>query len=200
MRETWVRSLSWEDPLEKGKATHSSILAWRIPGTIQSTWSQRVRHNWMTFTSLVVFLTWFILFETLWVSCTWVAISYVREVSNYNLLKYSLISIFFFFFWGPCNLYACVFNVVPEVSVTVLISFHFFFVYSAAAAKSLQSCLTLCYPRDCSPPGSPFPGILQARTLEWVAISFSNASVISTILSCSLVTCSFASVILLLVR
>ena len=44
-----------------------------------------------------------------------------------------------------------------------------------AAAKSLQSCLTLCDPIDGSPPGSPVPGILQARTLEWVAISFSNA-------------------------
>ena len=46
---------------------------------------------------------------------------------------------------------------------------------AAAAAKSLQSCLTLCDPIDSSPPGSPVPGILQARTLEWVAISFSNA-------------------------
>ena len=46
---------------------------------------------------------------------------------------------------------------------------------SSAAAKSLQSCLTLCDPIDSSPPGSPIPGILQARTLEWVAISFSNA-------------------------
>ena len=46
---------------------------------------------------------------------------------------------------------------------------------AAAAAKSLQSCLTLCNPRDGSPPGSPVPGILQSRTLEWVAISFSNA-------------------------
>ena len=45
----------------------------------------------------------------------------------------------------------------------------------AAAAKSLQSCQTLCDPIDGSPPGSPVPGILQARTLEWVAISFSNA-------------------------
>ena len=46
---------------------------------------------------------------------------------------------------------------------------------AAAAAKSHQSCPTLCDPRDGSPPGSPVPGILQARTLEWVAISFSNA-------------------------
>ena len=44
----------------------------------------------------------------------------------------------------------------------------------AAAAKSIQSCLTLCDPIDGSPPGSPVPGILQARTLEWIAISFSN--------------------------
>ena len=47
--------------------------------------------------------------------------------------------------------------------------------HTAAAAKSLQSCPTLCDPRDSSPPGSPVPGILQARTLEWVAISFFNA-------------------------
>ena len=46
---------------------------------------------------------------------------------------------------------------------------------AAAAAKSLQSCPTMCDPIDDSPPGSPVPGILQARTLEWVAISFSNA-------------------------
>ena len=44
-----------------------------------------------------------------------------------------------------------------------------------AAAKSLQSCPTLCDPIDGSPPGSPIPGILQARTLEWVATPFSNA-------------------------
>ena len=54
--------------------------------------------------------------------------------------------------------------------------FYFFFpLNSHAAAKSLQSCPTLYDPIDSSPPGSPVPGILQARTLEWVAISFSNA-------------------------
>ena len=47
--------------------------------------------------------------------------------------------------------------------------------HAAAAAKPRQSCPTLCDPIDGSPPGSPFPGILQARTLEWFAISFSNA-------------------------
>ena len=55
----------------------------------------------------------------------------------------------------------------PETITTLLISY--------AAAKSLQSCPTLCDPIDGSPPGSPIPGILQARTLEWVAISFCNA-------------------------
>ena len=57
---------------------------------------------------------------------------------------------------------------------------YFFMFYdfpgaAAATAKSLQSCPTLCNPTDGSPPGSPVPGILQARTLEWVAISFSKA-------------------------
>ena len=53
---------------------------------------------------------------------------------------------------------------------------------AAAAAKSLQSCPTLCDPRDSSPPGSPVPGILQARTLEWVAIiGTSNSLMNSTV-------------------
>ena len=51
----------------------------------------------------------------------------------------------------------------------------YIYIHAAAAAKSLQSCPTLRDPIDGSPPGSPAPGILQARTLEWVAISFSNA-------------------------
>ena len=55
----------------------------------------------------------------------------------------------------------------PGLSVQSLVA-------AAAAAKSLQSCPTLCDPMDSSPPGSPVPQILQARTLEWVAISFSN--------------------------
>ena len=61
--------------------------------------------------------------------------------------------------------------------ISLLISISSLSVYrnAAASAKSLQSCLTLCNPIDGSPPGSPVPGILQARTLQWVAISFSNA-------------------------
>ena len=61
---------------------------------------------------------------------------------------------------------------IPEV---VLVSASKYSTAAAAAAKSRQSCLTLCDPIDSSPPGSPVPRILQARTLEWVAIFFSNA-------------------------
>ena len=52
MQETWVWSLCWEDSLEKGKATHSRVLPWRIPWTMQSMGSQRVGHDWAIFTSL----------------------------------------------------------------------------------------------------------------------------------------------------
>ena len=94
--------------LEKEMATHSSALAWRIPGTgepggLPPMGSRRVRHDLET---------------------------------------------------------------KPPPPPTAA---------AAAAAKSLQSCLTLCYSIDSSPPGSPVPGILQAKTLEWAAISFSNA-------------------------
>ena len=61
------------------------------------------------------------------------------------------------------------------VTVVIILNAHLNLSDTAAAAKSLQSCSTLCDPRDDSPPGSTVPGILQARTLEWVAISFSNA-------------------------
>ena len=67
-------------------------------------------------------------------------------------------------------------KVMPKNAQTTaqLHSSHMLVTAAAAAAKSLQSCPTLCDPRDGSPPGFPVPGILQARTLEWVAISFSN--------------------------
>ena len=61
------------------------------------------------------------------------------------------------------------------INCTLKICVLFYMYTAAAAAKSLQSCLTLCDPIDGSPPGSPVPGILQARSLEWVAIYFSNA-------------------------
>ena len=61
---------------------------------------------------------------------------------------------------------------MDELKFSFLNNLKFTFA-AAAAAKSLQSCPTLCDPIDSSPPGSAIPGILQARTLEWVAISFS---------------------------
>ena len=53
VRDTWVRSLGWDDPLEKGTATHSSILAWRISRTVYSPWDRRVGHNLSDFHSLI---------------------------------------------------------------------------------------------------------------------------------------------------
>ena len=67
------------------------------------------------------------------------------------------------------------FTVVNEAEVDIFWNSLAFSAAAVAAAKSLQSCLTLCDPIDGSPPGSPVPGILQARTLEWVVISFSSA-------------------------
>ena len=69
--------------------------------------------------------------------------------------------------WPNCYLQGTLW-VVTWVDCSFLLAY-------VAAAKSLQSCPTLCDPIDSSPPGSPVPGILQAKTLEWVAISFSNA-------------------------
>ena len=98
-------------------ATHSSILAWRVPGTeepggLPSRGSHRVRHD-------------------------------LRDLA------------------AVCNLF---YGFLKKLIC-----------FAATAAKSLQSCPTLCDPIDGSPPGSSVPGILQAKVLEWVAISFSNA-------------------------
>ena len=124
MRETQVRSLGWEDPLEKEMATHSGTLAWIIPWMeehcrLQSMGSQELD---------------------------------MTEQLHFHFLFFSL-----------------------SLSSPLATWEAFTVLAAAAAAKSLHSCPTLCDPRDGSPPGSPVPGILQARTLEWVAISFSNA-------------------------
>jgi len=70
-----------------------------------------------------------------------------------------------------------------------LLPFQEVLTFHAAAAKSLQSCPTLCDPIDGSPPGSPIPGILQARTLEWVAIAFSVTSHAAAAAAKSLQSC-----------
>ena len=79
---------------------------------------------------------------------------------------------------------------LPEASYYFKITCNYMHIYAAAAAKSLQSCLTLCDPIDGSPPGSSVPGILQARTLEWVAISFSNTCMHATSLQSCLTLCN----------
>ena len=75
----------------------------------------------------------------------------------------------------PIKSYYKIMAVTPHAIIYHCCLSVLYLVVAAAAAKSLQSCPTLCNPIDSSPPGSPVPGILQARTLEWVAISFSNA-------------------------
>ena len=97
-------------------------------------------------------------------------ISMKKSFQNYSVKhRYTCVKchdfswgLIYFFLQGKCKLYN--WSGFPSVLAA-----------AAASAKSLQSCLTLCDPIDGSPPGPPIPGILQARTLEWVAISFSNA-------------------------
>ena len=76
---------------------------------------------------------------------------------------------------GACTPLAQRKNIQSSISLFLISLFKISILYLFAAAKSLQSCPTLCDPIDGSPAGSPVPGILQARTLEWVAISFSSA-------------------------
>ena len=102
------------------------------------------------------------------------------NIPSYLLfIKLFFVLFFFLFLLGQMCLltkFACV-HVCVSISVhgQVCVSVSLLRIYAAAAAKSLQSCQTLCDPIDGSPPGSPVPGILQARTLEWVAISLCNA-------------------------
>ena len=81
--------------------------------------------------------------------------------------------LFLFVFNNKSNIYSL--HKIWETQTRTKNNIYIVCNYTAAAAKSLQSCPTLCDPIDGSPPGSPVPGILQATTLEWVAISFSNA-------------------------
>ena len=213
MRETSVRSPGWKDPLEKETVTHSSILAWRIPwtedpGGLQSTGSQRVRHDWVTSLSLSLlwpsFVSWYPIFlfpsQTKQESEYWrtgkstALVRVVREL--HKVIMMLQLSPFWYtlFKWTDVCIHAGA-QIVNCRSLQQHQSFSLSFLKgivsnnkkdnafvvlswlpaAAAAAKSLQLCPTLCDPTDGSPPGSAVPGILQARTLEWVAVAFSLA-------------------------
>ena len=106
----------------------------------------------------------------------------IKNVSRYHQMclgsaKLSLVVDSINSLYADGGMFPCVLQGDSRMKVClkhVLISICLKVYMIAAAAMSLQSCLTLCYPTDGSPPGSAVPGILQARTLEWIAISFSN--------------------------
>ena len=145
---TWLSDFTFTfhfHPLEKEMATHSSILAWRIPGTgksgrLPSMGSHRVGHDRSDLAAATTAGSHFMGF--CWVHT--ISVLYCAHLCMKSSLDIS--------------------NFLEEISAA-----------AATAAKLFQSCPTLCYPIDSSPPGFPVPGILQARILEWVAISFSNA-------------------------
>ena len=155
----WVQSLGQEDLPEEGMATHSSILAWKIPwreepGGLQSIGLHRARHNWSNLAC------------TLW-------LKYRRHHAFiFTIIAFTSNTLWFL---HAARLYPLV--LLFSLPAWLTLTFISLLMNSDNwyAAKSLQSCLTLCDPIDGSPPGSPIPGILQARTLEWVAIAFSNA-------------------------
>ena len=182
MQETWVRSLGWEDPLEKGKATPSSVLAWRIPRTVYSMGSWRVGHDGATFTC-----------PSLRRLC--------KTTSHGGEQAQRLLP-------GPCLfLSSDPFHPEPIRGQVIQDSFlgtaplvpspgfhhpcldcqHLPSDHDLQAPQlylfpkcelSRLGCAqpSLCDPIDCSPPGSSVHGILQARILQWVAISFSRVS------------------------
>ena len=103
MRETWVPSLGWEDPLEKGKAIHSSILAWRIPWTVQSRGLQRVRQDWVTFTFTFLLCiqsqsSWATTSHSNFISVGWFQLlmckHFILWVSYTNLFLFVILSLF----------------------------------------------------------------------------------------------------------
>ena len=109
--ETWVRSLLCEDPLEKGKATNSSILPWRIPLTVYSMGSQRVGHNWATFTSLHKEL------DTHWVTEPPLQVTYLTTLCPSLLIYYICIMSFV---WYTTNAHHVTYLLSPQLSIVHL--------------------------------------------------------------------------------
>ena len=168
---------------EKAMAPHSSTLAWKIPwteepGRLQSMGSLRVGHDWAT--SLSLFSLSCIGEGNAWripgtgepsgllsmgshrVRHDWSDLAAAAADSIFKSRDITL----------PTKVHLVKAMVSPAVTYGCEI---WNIKKAAATAKSLQSSPTMCDPIDGSPPGSPVPGILQARVLEWVAISFSNA-------------------------
>ena len=153
-------------------APHPSTLAWKLPwteepGRLQSMGSQRVRHDWVTSLSLFIFMHWRRKWQPTPAFLPGESQGRRRLPSTGSQSRTRLKRLS----------HLCIFNI--EVGLWFDWALHCLMqitvMAAAAATKLLQSCLTLCDPGDSSPSGSPIPGILQARTLEWVAISFSNA-------------------------
>ena len=151
-------------------ATHSSTLAWKIPwteepGRLQSMGLQRVKHNWVT--SLQN--------KTYWKYMDWIFIKVIKGLDlKQEKFCGCLWVLFGFKGWPSENKNCWIFTGENVLWLKLLFLVNF---WPTAAAKPLQSCPILCNPIDDNPPGSPIPGILQVRTLEWVAISFSNTCI-----------------------
>ena len=195
-------------------ATHSSILAWRIPwtkesGGLQSMGSQRVGHDWATNTHTHTHTQEMViaykesphdelLFEAVktWVvfticSLTWLFLPPHFHLTHRHTHMHSLSSLSLFLLpllTSPSHGRVVKDSLKVEPNLIQLLQVimeewsHYLpwccskNYHPCCVLKSLQSCPTLCDPMDCSPPGSSVHGILRARTLEWVAISFSRGS------------------------
>ena len=181
--------MNWEDSLEEGMATPSSIHAWEIPWTeepdgLQSMGLQRVRHDWSDLACTHT-LPWHSLSSRLTLRngsrSAFCDIMSPRPEPlpwgwHHSVLSSGTWNLYFLILWGCKDLRKFSLKVSGQlIPYPTLPGNAGKEAAATAAAKLLQSCLTLCDPIDGSPPGSPVPGILQARTLEWVAISFSSA-------------------------
>ena len=105
MWETWVWSLVWEGPLEKGKATHSSILAWRIPWTVYFVGLQRVSHDWVTFTYVTYIFTptAFKIFSS-WLFFNILIIMCFSMVFPWGSLGLRFVEFWFYHIWKPFSI------------------------------------------------------------------------------------------------
>ena len=156
-------------------ATHSSVLAWRIPGTgepggLPSMGSHRVGHDW---SDLAAACERKIHFSSPKATVFWSpfnsSLAILWYINWHQIWKGAMYKNLKTRGTGVANRWWVTWKQILENGKPVTL------LAAAAAAKWLQSCLTLCDPIDSSPSGYPVSGILQARTLEWVAISFCNA-------------------------